>query len=92
MLDLALLNQIFYRTGNVFDRHLQIDPMLIEQIDGLDLEPLERGLGDLPDVLRAASRPALRLTDWNPNLVAITTCLRIGASASPTSSSLMNGP
>src|SRR2546426_1922603 len=28
----------------------------------------------------------------NPNLVAITTCPRKGASASPTSSSLVNGP
>ena len=29
---------------------------------------------------------------WNPNLVAITTCLRIGESALPTSTSFVNGP
>ena len=54
MLDLALLNQFLHRAGDVFDRHVRVDAMLIEEIDGLDLEPLQRGFGDFLDVLRPA--------------------------------------
>ena len=53
------------------------------------LSRLSERLGDLLDVLRPAvqARPpcARRLRTSNPNLVAITTCSRNGASASPTS-------
>ena len=100
VLDLALLNQFLHRSGHVFDRHVRVNPVLIEQVDGLDLEPLERAFDGLLDVLRPAiqarrpfiprgSKLGLRS---NPNLVAITTCPRNGARASPTSSSFVNGP
>lgn len=36
VLHLALLNQVLYRPGNVFDRHIQIDTMLIEEVDYID--------------------------------------------------------
>ena len=36
VLDLALLNQFLHRARNVFDRHVQVDAMLIEKIDGID--------------------------------------------------------
>ena len=71
--------------------------MLIEQIDSVDLEPFQRTLDTLFDVLwatvqtdemRICSEPMLA----NPNLVAITTWSRTGARASPTSSSFTNGP
>jgi hypothetical protein len=52
--DLALLDQLLHRPPDVFDRHVRIDTVLIEQIDRVDLEPLERGLRDLLDVLRPA--------------------------------------
>ena len=59
VLDLAFLDQVLHRAGHVFDRHVRIDAVLIEQIDALDLEPLERGLGDLSDVLRPAVQATL---------------------------------
>ena len=54
VLDLAFLNQILHRSRDVFDGHVRVNAVLIEQIDGIDLEPLERALGGLLDVLRPA--------------------------------------
>ena len=98
VLDLAFLNQFLHRARHVFDGHVRVDAVLIEQVDDVDLEPLERAFDGLLDVLRPAvqarrTRPRDRLPlRSNPNLVAITTCSRNGARASPTSSSLVNGP
>src|SRR5260221_11679828 len=50
VLHLALLNQLFHRSRNVFDRHVGIYAVLIEQVDDIGLEALERCLGDLLDV------------------------------------------
>jgi len=71
--------------------------VLIKQIDALDLEPFERafhGLLDVfgPTIQTCRSRAIVAPTQIEPELVAITTLLWKGASASPTSSSLMNGP
>ena len=60
--DLAFLNQVLHGSRDVFDGHVRVDPVLIEQVDGLDLEPLERGLGDLLDVRGPAVQTA-RLAD-----------------------------
>src|SRR5262249_51354700 len=57
--DLAFLNQFLYRSRNVFDWHFQRNAMLVEQIDSIDLESLERGFCDLPDVLRPTVEPDL---------------------------------
>ena len=54
VLHLPFPNQFLYRSCHIFDRHARVDTVLIEQIDGIDLEPLERGFGYLPDVLRPA--------------------------------------
>ncbi len=51
VLHLPFLNQVLHRSGHVFDWHVRVNTVLIEQIDGIDLESLERGLGDLLDVL-----------------------------------------
>ncbi len=51
MLNFPFLNWVLHRSRYVFDGHVRINTMLIEQIDGIDPESLERGLGDLPDVL-----------------------------------------
>ncbi len=51
MLHLTFLNQIFHRSRHVFDLHVRVDTVLIEQVDSVDFEPLERALGDLLDVL-----------------------------------------
>src|SRR4249919_196478 len=50
VLHLAFLNQVFHRSRDVFNRHLRVHPVLIEEVDRLDPETPERGLGDLPDV------------------------------------------
>lgn len=59
MLDFAGFDQILDRTGDVFDRYIGVDAVLIEQIDDIGLEPLERGFGDLLDVRRPAAEAAL---------------------------------
>ncbi len=33
MLHLAFLNQVLHRSSHVFDRHIRVDPVLVEQID-----------------------------------------------------------
>lgn len=49
--DLALLNQLLDGACHIFDGHLRIDTVLVEQIDHVGLESLQRRLGDLLDVL-----------------------------------------
>ena len=36
MLDLTLLDQVLHRAGNVFDWHVRVYPLLIEQVDDID--------------------------------------------------------
>ena len=50
----AFLDQLFHRAGDVLDRHLRIDAMLIEQIDRLDAQAPQRPLDDLSDVVGPA--------------------------------------
>ena len=52
--DLACLDQIFHRSGDVFDGHVGVDAMLIEQVDDIDLEPFERAFDGLLDVIGPA--------------------------------------
>src|ERR1700683_3020122 len=59
VLHLALLDQIFYRSRSVFDGDVGVDAVLIEQIDDVGLEALERGFCDLLDVLWPAVEPGL---------------------------------
>ena len=44
MLDLTLLDQILHRTRHMLDRHVGINPVLIQQVDDVDLQPLQRRL------------------------------------------------
>ena len=62
-LTLPCPNQLLHRARHVLDRHLGVDPVLVEEIDRVDLEPLERGLGDLLDVLRPAVQAHLLAGD-----------------------------
>src|SRR5207237_10896733 len=50
----ALLDQLLDRTGDVLDRDVRIDAMLVQQIDAVGTEALERGIDDRLDVLRSA--------------------------------------
>src|SRR5437879_4985691 len=57
--DLAFPNQTLDGAGNVFDRDVRIDAVLIEEIDAIRLEPFERCLGNLPDVCGPAVQARL---------------------------------
>jgi hypothetical protein len=50
--NLALSDQLFDRAGDVLDRDVRIDAMLIEKIDAVGAEALERGIDDRLDVFR----------------------------------------
>ena len=50
VLDLAFANQIADRAGDIFDRHIGIDAVLIEKIDTVGLEPFQLCLNHFADV------------------------------------------
>ena len=56
VLDLAFLDQVLHRAGHVLDRHVGVDPVLVEQVNRVDPEALQRCVSDCADVLRAAVR------------------------------------
>src|SRR5579884_3858169 len=43
VLDLAFLDKFLHGSGDVFDGHIRIDAVLIEKIDHISLQALERG-------------------------------------------------
>ena len=53
MLDLAFGDQRLHGRGDLLDWRLRIDTMLVEQIDRLDLQPLERSFHRSADTGRA---------------------------------------
>ncbi len=53
MPNLAGSDQLLDRAGYLLDRHVRIDTMLIEQVDGFDFQPRETAVGDLLDVFRS---------------------------------------
>lgn len=52
--DLALRDQIPDRARDLFYRYIWIDSVLVQQVDGLNAEASEGGVGGLPDQLGAA--------------------------------------
>ena len=52
--NLAGLHQPGHRADRVLDRHIRVDAVLVEEVDVVRAEALERGLADAPDVFRAA--------------------------------------
>jgi hypothetical protein len=54
VLDLAGLDEFLDGACDVFDWDVGVDPVLVEQVDGVDAEPGQRGVGDLLDVIRSA--------------------------------------
>src|SRR5262249_3587297 len=59
VLNLALLNQVLHRSRYVLDGNVRVYTVLIEQIDDIGPEPLERGFGHLLDMFRTAVQPGL---------------------------------
>jgi hypothetical protein len=45
------------RSRDLFDGHLRVQPVLIEQLDGFEAQPLQASLGSLPDSFGAAVKP-----------------------------------
>src|SRR6266542_4941022 len=58
VLDLALADQLLHGARDVLDRHARVDAVLVEEVDHIDPESLERGLCDLLDVLGPAVEAA----------------------------------
>ena len=61
MLDLALGDQVLDRARHVLDRHVRVDAVLVEEVDDLDPQPLQRRVADLADVLGPAVEARLLL-------------------------------
>ena len=59
VLHFALLNQFLHRSRHIFDGHVGVNAVLIEKIDDIGPEPLERSLGDFLDVRGPAIQPSL---------------------------------
>ena len=69
VLHLALLNQAIDGAGDVFDRHIRVDAMLVVQVDRLDLQSREGALDHACDVFRPAveaTPPSLALCARRP--------------------------
>ena len=90
MLHLAFPDKLLYRSGHVLDGHVRIDSVLVKQIDGVDLEPLQRSSATClmcsGRLLRPCCRPFGR---FKPELRGDHDPFSNGESASPTSSSLV---
>jgi hypothetical protein len=54
VLHLALLDQFLHGSCDVFDGHFWIGAVLVEDVDAVDVQALQRCCGNLLDVLRAA--------------------------------------
>jgi hypothetical protein len=52
--DLALRDEVTDGRGDVFDRYVWVDPVLVEQIDAVGPQPLQHLVDDLADVVRSA--------------------------------------
>jgi hypothetical protein len=57
--DLPGLDQFLDGAGDVLDRHLRVDAVLVEQVDGVGAEPAQRAVDGLADVLGFAGQPGL---------------------------------
>src|SRR6476660_6305268 len=64
MLDLAFGDQVADGSGDIFDRHVGIDAMLVQQIDDLNTQSLQRSLGGLADGVPMAAQAGVRLGRW----------------------------
>src|SRR5450631_4900185 len=54
MSDLSLSDEVLHGAGHIFNRHIRVHAMLIEQINPVSLEALQRAVSDSPDPFRRA--------------------------------------
>ncbi len=57
--DFALLDGLLHGSGDVFNGNVRIDAVLVEKIDDIGPESLERGLRDFFDMFRPTVQPSL---------------------------------
>ena len=57
LLHLPSLDEVFDGSGDVFDRDLGVDAVLVEQVDVVGAQPSQRALDGLGEVLGAAIEP-----------------------------------
>src|SRR5262245_55096814 len=54
MQNLSLADQLLDRAGNLFHRHVMVDPVLIEQVNPVSLQALQRSFQRSANTLRRA--------------------------------------
>ena len=59
--DLAFGDEVLHCACHVFDGHVGVNAMLVEQVDDVGVEALQRGFGDLLDVFGLAVEAAAAL-------------------------------
>jgi hypothetical protein len=59
MLDLARFDELLDRSGNILNRDIRIDTVLIIEIDGLNTEAFQRAFNAETDLLRPTALPLL---------------------------------
>ena len=55
VLHLPLLDEVFYRSGYIFDRNFRVNAVLIEKINGIDAQPFQRAFDTSLDVIWLAA-------------------------------------
>src|SRR5436189_1088218 len=69
VLDFALRNEVLDGTSDVFDRHVRVNAMLIEEVDSIGPQPSQRRVSDRTDVRRTAVETRhLAVLDVEPEL------------------------
>jgi hypothetical protein len=93
VVDLARFDQLLDGAGDVLDRDVWVDAVLVEQVDGVGPEATQ-GTVHGTDAVRPAADTGLLadLVERDAELGGEDDVPRTGSSASPTSSSFWNGP
>lgn len=79
---LARLHELTDGAGDVLDRHIGVDAVLVEQVDRVGAQPAQRGIGDALDLLGAAvepDQPAGRSRSASPPSPAAPRTMRSGS-------------
>jgi hypothetical protein len=68
VLDLAFSDQTLHCAGDLFDRHVGINPMLIQKVDRIDAESTQGSFGRRPDQLRTTRNGRVSIGVAEPKL------------------------
>ena len=60
--NLALRHQILNRAGDILDRYLRVDAVLVDEVNAVSPEPLEHSIDRHLDMFRPAVEPRFELT------------------------------